>query len=178
MIHRRTQHSFLGAAFFCYNTDMPHINEKIDFVTGVFIVHGDRVLLRKHDKYKIWLPPGGHIELDEDPNQCAVREAKEEVGLDIILKNFDPINHHFKESTELIPPQFLHRHYVNEVHEHISFIYFATTTSDHIQQGSTEVSDEIRWFTKEDLDNPAFGVGDATTYYAKAALSALTQPSS
>lgn len=157
---------------------MPHIHEKIDFVTGVFIVHGNRVLLRKHDKYKIWLPPGGHIELDEDPNQCAVREAKEEVGLDIVLKGSDPIDHHFKESTELIPPRFLHRHYINETHDHISMIYFATTTSDHIQQGSSEISDEIRWFTKEDLDDPAFGVGDATTYYAKAALDALAQLSS
>ena len=51
---------------------MPHIHEKIDFDSDVFIVHDNKVLLRKHDKYKMWLAVGGHIELDEDPNQAAV----------------------------------------------------------------------------------------------------------
>ncbi len=34
---------------------MPHIHEKIDFTAEVFIVNSDKVLLRKHDKYKFWL---------------------------------------------------------------------------------------------------------------------------
>ncbi len=64
---------------------MPHIHDTIDFTVEAFVVHNDKVLLRKHDKYKIWLSVGGHIELDEDPNQAAFREVKEEVGLDIEL---------------------------------------------------------------------------------------------
>ena len=156
---------------------MPHIHEKIDFVTGVFVVYNDRVLLRKHDKYKIWLPPGGHIELDEDPNQCAVREVKEEVGLEVVLKSFGHPVGHFIESTDLIPPSFLHRHRVSDTHEHISFIYFASSTNDQIQQGATEFSEEIRWFTKEELGDKAFGIGDATTYYAKAALESFASSS-
>jgi len=64
---------------------MPHIHEKIDFVADVFVVYKDRVLIRKHDKYDKWLAVGGHIELDENPNQAAVREVKEEVGLDVEL---------------------------------------------------------------------------------------------
>ena len=55
---------------------MPHIHEKIDFTVEVFVVHNGRVLLRKHDKLKFWLSVCGHIELDEDPNQAAVREVK------------------------------------------------------------------------------------------------------
>ena len=62
---------------------MPHIHEKIDFTVEVFIVHKDKVLLRMHDKYHLWLSVGGHIELDEDPVQGIIREVKEEVGLDI-----------------------------------------------------------------------------------------------
>lgn len=149
---------------------MPHIHEKIDFVTSVFVVHNGRVLLRKHDKYKIWLPPGGHIELDEDPTQCAVREVKEEVGLDVVLKDFGHPVAQFMESTDLIPPQFLTRHKISDTHDHISMIYFATAQSDKIQQGPGEASDEIRWFTKAELDDKQFGVGDTTRYYAKAAL--------
>ncbi|MDP2642022.1 MAG: NUDIX domain-containing protein, partial [bacterium] len=64
---------------------MPHIHEKIDFTVEVFIVYKDKVLIRKHDKYDKWLAVGGHIELEEDPNQAAVSEEKEEVGLDIKL---------------------------------------------------------------------------------------------
>ena len=62
---------------------MPHIHKRIDFAVDVLIVHKNKVLLRKHDKYKIWLAVGGHIELDEDPNQAAIREVKEEVNLEI-----------------------------------------------------------------------------------------------
>lgn len=64
---------------------MPHIHEKIDMVVDVFIVHNGRVLLRKHDKYHTWLGPGGHIELDEDPNEAALREMQEEAGLGVRL---------------------------------------------------------------------------------------------
>ena len=49
---------------------MAHIHEKIDFTTSVFIVRDGKVLLHKHKKLGIWLQPGGHIELDEDPNQA------------------------------------------------------------------------------------------------------------
>lgn len=60
---------------------MPHIHERIDWTVDVLIVHEDRVLLRKHDKYKVWLMVGGHIELDEGPEEAALREVQEEVGL-------------------------------------------------------------------------------------------------
>lgn len=56
---------------------MAHIHYKNDFTVEVFVVHQDKVLLRLHDKYKIWLSVGGHIDLDEDPNKAAIREVKE-----------------------------------------------------------------------------------------------------
>ena len=51
---------------------MAHIHEKIDFTASVYIVRDNRVLLHMHKKLNMWLPPGGHIELDEDPNQAAI----------------------------------------------------------------------------------------------------------
>jgi 8-oxo-dGTP pyrophosphatase MutT (NUDIX family) len=150
---------------------MSHIHEKIDFASDVFIVHEGRVLLRKHDKYKIWLAVGGHIELDEDPNQAAIREVKEEVGLDVVL--FGETNQAFPEKEDgkdLIPPRFLNKHEINETHEHISFVYIAITKDPKIVQGENEVSDEIKWFTKEELENPAFNIGKRIKYYAQTAL--------
>ena len=64
---------------------MPHIHELIDYTAEVFIDHKDKVLIRKHDKYGMRTCPGGHIELDETPQEAAIREAKEETGLDITL---------------------------------------------------------------------------------------------
>src|SRR3989344_3796965 len=110
---------------------MPHIHEKIDFTVEVFIVYKNKVLLRMHDKLKIWLSIGGHIELDEDPVQAIIREVKEEVGLDIkIMGNAEgplsgsPENRGY---TYLIPPRYLGRHPVFAGHEHITLVYFATS---------------------------------------------------
>lgn len=129
---------------------MAHIHEKIDFTAEVFIVYNDKVLLRKHDKYKIWLSVGGHIELDEDPNQAVIREAKEEVGLDIELwdgnQRFRGIE---QGNKQLIPPISLNRHYVNDSHEHVSMIYFGRAKTDQVRPERED--DEWRWLTKEEL---------------------------
>jgi|SRR3989344_2594516 len=149
---------------------MSHIHEKIDFDADVFIVNGNRVLLRKHDKYGMWLAVGGHVELDEDPNQAAIREAKEEVGLDIVLVGKTIPFTKEEDGKDLIPPRFLNRHRINATHEHISLVYFATTESTNIVQGQTEISDEIRWFTKAELDDSKYQIIDRIKYYAKKAL--------
>ena len=64
---------------------MPHIHEKNDFTVAIFVVHEGRVLVIHHRKLEKWLPLGGHIELDEDPEMAAIREAREESGLDVEL---------------------------------------------------------------------------------------------
>ncbi len=153
---------------------MPHIHEKIDFTADTFIVFRGKVLLRKHDKYKMWLPPGGHVELNEDPNEAAIREVKEEVGLVIKLWDTRGDEKNILDGTiSLIPPAFLNRHRVNEHHEHISFIYFAEAMNDIIQQGATEVSDEILWFTKDDLNSSQYDIRKNIKHYAKTAIDAV-----
>jgi len=154
---------------------MPHIHEKIDFTVEVFIVYRNTVLLRKHDKYKMWLSVGGHIELDEDPNQAAVREVKEETGLDIkiageVVTFADAIDY-----KELIPPRSLNRHKINETHEHVTMVYFATTDNNQVVQGATEISDDTRWFTREELDNPSYNIRESVRYSAKKALNELSR---
>jgi len=62
---------------------MPHIHDLIDFIVNVYIVHEGKVLFIQHKKLNKWLPVGGHIELNEDPDQAIFREVKEECGLEI-----------------------------------------------------------------------------------------------
>lgn len=132
---------------------MPHIHKLIDYTVEVFIVYKNKVLLRKHDKYKKWLSVGGHIELDEDPNEAAIREVKEEVGLDIILDDRLREFREDDETQELIPPYFLNRHHVSPDHEHITLVYFAKSKTDKIKQNKNEISEECRWFSKEEIEN-------------------------
>lgn len=154
---------------------MPHIHDKIDFTAEVFVVYRDKVLLRMHDKYKKWLSVGGHIELDEDPNQAAVREVKEEVGLDVVLADdLLPFRQNTGEYRELIPPKFLNRNRISATHEHITLMYFARADTDRVVvPDNHEKSDEIKWFTREELEKNEYGISDAIRYYALRALEEL-----
>ncbi|WP_117198325.1 NUDIX hydrolase [Nocardiopsis sp. TNDT3] len=52
-------------------------------VTGVVIRPDDgKVLVIKRTDDGRWVPPGGVLELDETPEQCVVREVREETGIE------------------------------------------------------------------------------------------------
>ena len=153
---------------------MPHIHDKIDFTVETFVVYQNKVLLRKHDKYMKWLSVGGHIELDEDPNQAAIREVKEEVGLNARLFG-SAISFEEKNYQELIPPRFLNRHRINDTHEHITLVYFAKSDSDELKLSEKEVSEECRWFTREEIEKNTYGLTKSIQHYALTALDELKE---
>ena len=152
---------------------MAHVHEKIDFTASAYVVYKDKVLLRMHDKYGIWLPPGGHIELDEDPAQAAMREVKEESGLTIDIWDGERkgIFEETDGSQELIPPVSLHRHPISATHEHINLAYFATTKSDTLEPAKGESQDGLKWCTKDDLLQ--MDLRKDIAFYAKLALETL-----
>lgn len=127
---------------------MPHINEKIDFTVEVFLVYKNKILIRKHDKYNVKTGVGGHIESGEDPVQAAIREVKEETGLDLILNETLKISN---EKGDLIPPFAINRHRISNTHEHVGLFYCGEVKSSLIVQRDGEVSDDIQWLTKEEL---------------------------
>jgi 8-oxo-dGTP pyrophosphatase MutT (NUDIX family) len=150
---------------------MPHIHEKIDFVVEVFVVYKDKVLLRLHDKYKIWLSVGGHIELDEDPNQAALREVKEEVGLDVKLYDENLLfKHETPDNKQLIPPIALGRHDISISHEHIVHVYFAISQTDVVIP--EKIDDTWKWLTKAELET--MDLRPDILFYAKEALKRLS----
>lgn len=58
---------------------------------GVNVVIFDdqqRVLLIQREDYEVWCTPGGLMETGETPAAAAIREAREETGLDVRLTRF------------------------------------------------------------------------------------------
>ena len=128
---------------------MAHIHEKIDFTVAIFVVHQGKVLLIHHRKLDKWLPLGGHIELDEDPEIAALREAKEESGLDVELVGERPPTTE-QGTRALVAPRFLDIHRITDTHEHIGMIYWARpkngrVTLSALEHHSVSANSAKRW---------------------------------
>jgi 8-oxo-dGTP pyrophosphatase MutT (NUDIX family) len=119
------------------------------FTVAVFVVWEGKVLLHLHRKLGIWLPPGGHIERDELPDDAAVREVFEETGIRVELVGerredvSDPVQLHRPAGVQL--------ENIGPGHQHIDLIYFAKAS------GSAEIRDEfardqVGWYSPEDWD--------------------------
>src|SRR5580698_10253030 len=151
---------------------MAHIHEKIDFTVAIFVVHEGKVLVIHHRKLDKWLPLGGHIELDEDPEIAALREAKEESGLDVELLGERP------PTTEpgtraLIAPRFLDIHRITDTHEHIGLIYWARPAGGAVTLAEAEHHD-IRWGSATDLDQLQPPMSQAVKWYCRKAIEEIS----
>lgn len=126
------------------------------FTVSIYIVHKNKALLHLHKKAKKLLPLGGHIELNELPEEACIREVQEESGLNINLYN--PLNPQLKNSCELaaekllINPMYTILNEINPEHYHIDFVYYATANSFDLLPGDGE-SNLLKWYGKEDLKN-------------------------
>ncbi|WP_346889883.1 NUDIX domain-containing protein [Clostridium sp. UBA1056] len=126
------------------------------FTVSIFIVHEDKVLLHSHKKAKKILPLGGHIEVNELPEEACIREAKEESGLKISIYN--SVNKELKKSCELVGEKLLanpmHTIFgeITPDHCHIDFVYYATAKSYETKPANGE-SNLLKWYTKEELKN-------------------------
>lgn len=152
---------------------MPHIHEKIDFTVAIFIVHAGKVLLVHHRGLNKWLPVGGHIELEEDPETAALREAREESGLEIELLGERPPTSG-NGTRALIAPRFLDIHYISDTHEHIGMIYWARLKHQHAGEGAltlaTAEHHDIRWCAGKELEQLQPTISAAVKWYCQKAL--------
>lgn len=98
---------------------------------SLVILQGDQVLLGKRPGTPgevRWATPSGYIEFDEDFLTTAIREAKEETGLDVEIVSILNVTDSF------FPPD---QHFLN--------IYLLTRVADGQLQSGDDMG-ELRWF--------------------------------
>lgn len=146
---------------------MPHIHEKYDFTVGAFIVFEDKVLLVNHPRYDMWLCPGGHIELDEDPEEALFREIKEETGLEVEILSTKP-DLDFPDTKYIYLPAYISVHDANPPHRHIGLTYFARAKSSANLKSDEHT--EAKWFSLAELDDEKYNFPPEIKHFAKEAI--------
>lgn len=103
-----------------------------------------------HRKLRKWLPPGGHIEPHELPDDAAVREVREETGLDVDLVGQRGLDG--RAGRQLIRPEGIQLEEIAPGHEHVDLVYFARPRDDAALpiRESPEVQ-HAGWYTVDDL---------------------------
>ena len=119
------------------------MNQKPQVGTAMILTKDDKVLLMKrkgsHGK-GTWSTPGGHLEFGETLEECAAREAKEEVGVDVIDVRFRAVTNDIFEETG--------KHYITVWME-------GKSVGEPFLAAEREV-EEIGWFAWDSLPEPLF----------------------
>jgi 8-oxo-dGTP pyrophosphatase MutT (NUDIX family) len=125
------------------------------FTATAFVVDGTRTLLHWHQRLQQWMPPGGHIEANENPVEAVLREVHEETGLvaEVIATNArlsftypEQLPAPYTVLVEDIPGP-------GEPHKHIDLIYFCRI----LKNGAHETRDDptLRWVEARELRDDA-----------------------
>lgn len=119
------------------------------FTATGFVVHDRRVALHWHRKVKAWLPPGGHIEANEDPVEAVLREVLEETSIEVEVVPTSPVLE-LEYPEQVLPPftimvEDIHDP-VDGFHKHIDMIYFCRPLSK-----DPEFAEGWRWVSKDEL---------------------------
>lgn len=132
---------------------MPHNECALDYVTTTYVVHKSKVLLVFHKKLQLWIPPGGHIEREETPDDCAVREVWEETGLVIKLIEIEEESNS-QQGERIYPlkrPLAIQIEDIEANHQHVDLIYVGIANSFELSLEKDEI-DNAHWFNLKELD--------------------------
>ena len=114
------------------------------------------MLLVQHKKLDKWLPPGGHMDEGELPHECALREVKEEIGIEVTLINDKFLEPFASATEEEIPAPICIFHETIEQykdkpkHKHIDFIYLMEADEQTVTPLFAEITD-AKWLTLEEI---------------------------
>jgi 8-oxo-dGTP diphosphatase len=127
---------------------------------AVLIRHGDRVLLNRRRNNRgagSWAPIVGHMQYGETPEQCAIRETREETGVEIGNVKFRVITNDVFQAE----------------HEHYITIWMESNyVSGKPHVNAPDEESDVQWFFWHSLPQPLFlslqHVLDGQTYPSQA----------
>lgn len=127
--------------------------EKHFAASGVILnTDHSKVLLLYHKKLAKWLFPGGHVELNESPDETVIREIQEEVGLTvafILTSEMESIEERVLPLPFCILEENIAAHKDTPEHKHVDFIFLTQAKNEAIPE-TTEQHD-VRWYTKGEV---------------------------
>jgi ADP-ribose pyrophosphatase YjhB (NUDIX family) len=134
------------------------------------------VLLLFHPKVGLWLPPGGHVEHGELPDDAAVREVLEETGVRCRLIGEHGVQVAYPR--QLIRPYGVQVEKIRPGVEHIDLVYFAVADDDgaHLEPEAASL-DRAGWYEPAEL--PDLGANDEIQQWVRKLVRELREhPSS
>jgi 8-oxo-dGTP diphosphatase len=117
-------------------------NQMVRVGTAAIIRQNGKILLIKRNAkngFGKWCPPGGHLEMNEEPSKGAEREVLEEVGIKVKNMRFMGITNDIYED--------LGEHYITTFFECEPLTTEVKTNSEALEFG---------WFAMQDLPKPLF----------------------
>lgn len=112
----------------------------------------------------MWLPPGGHVEPNELPDDAALREVLEETG--VACELVGPRGLTIAYPRQLVRPEGVQLERIAPDHEHIDLIYVARAVSRQIR--ASPECDDAGWYSLGEL--VALGVNDEIQAWSSKAV--------
>lgn len=141
-----------------------------DFTVAVLVVDAGRVLLHWHRKLGRWLPPGGHIEPGELPDEAAIREVREETGVTPTLWPETGIDIDLPgQPVQLARPAGIQLTDISPGHQHIDLIYVATAAS-----APADLPADVGWFGPDEW--PRLGLTEEVAAWCAKAVRVVAGP--
>lgn len=119
-----------------FRTKKPDVpNKHLVSYFVIFDQSTQKILLVDHKKSGLWLPPGGHVDLNEHPTTTVMRECQEELGIEAQFWNEMPL---FITSTLTVG--------ITAGHTDVSLWYVLNGNENDCYSYDIEEFHAIRWF--------------------------------
>ncbi len=129
--------------------------------TYVYDEESDRFLMIRHRKLNKWLPPGGHVDENELPEDAAVRECLEETGVPVEL-----IGERAPVEGGMVRPFGAQLNVIHPgQHEHMDLIYLAHPSGPKDLRFNEQETDGAQWVGTDQILMPDFDTFDSVRYW-------------